>query len=238
MKDKDASFLGLAHDVRRAYERQREIIQPPKHFEEIGVRCDVLILWPVLWLQRRLLRRFLAFLDVRAKLSLMRWRPSSMMHCARIWYAGRYIIDLWQRLNPAQPAVFEMIDRPRGYFFRGRKRSGRPTLRCPFLVSIRSATASTQFHLRTAKKPDISRKIRCLGKIWSGIRQTVSTLVTALLCRQAEISLLSLQIGRLSEVLPIPILVGISAADAPLPREIFRKHVTGAARIRSLYWFW
>jgi len=32
VKDKDASFLGLAHDMRRAYERQRQIIQPPKHF--------------------------------------------------------------------------------------------------------------------------------------------------------------------------------------------------------------
>ncbi len=161
-----------------------------------------------------------------------------MMHCARIRYAGRYTIDLWQRLNPAQPAVFEMIDRPRGYFVHGRKRNGRPALRCSFLVSIRSVTASTQFHLRTAKKPDISTKIRRLEKIRSGILQTVSTLVTAILCRQAEISLLSLQISRLSEVLALPILVGISAADAPLPRGIFREHVTGAARIRSLYWFW
>lgn len=36
-------------------------------FEEIGVRYGVLILWPVLWLQHRLLRRSLAFLDDRAK---------------------------------------------------------------------------------------------------------------------------------------------------------------------------
>ncbi|CUX05339.1 conserved hypothetical protein [Agrobacterium fabacearum S56] len=60
VQDKYASFLGLAHDVRRAYERQRQVIQPPKHFEEIGVRYDVRILWPVLWVQHRLLRRFLA----------------------------------------------------------------------------------------------------------------------------------------------------------------------------------
>lgn len=91
---------------------------------------------------------------------------------------------------------------------------------------------------KNCEKPDISRKIRRLEKIRSGILQTVSTLVTALLRRQAEISLLSLQIGRLSEVLPIPILVGISAADAPLPRGIFRKQIMGAARIRSFWWFW
>lgn len=36
-------------------------------FEEIGVRYGVRILWPVLWLQHRLLRRSLAFLDDRAK---------------------------------------------------------------------------------------------------------------------------------------------------------------------------
>ncbi|CVI23701.1 hypothetical protein AGR1A_pAt10041 [Agrobacterium fabacearum CFBP 5771] len=53
-------------------------------FEEIGVRYGVRNLWPVLWLQHRLLKRSLAFLDDRAKLSLMRWRPSSTMHCARI----------------------------------------------------------------------------------------------------------------------------------------------------------
>ncbi|MGV1867608.1 DUF6904 family protein [Rhizobium sp. 23-156Da] len=63
VKDKEGSFLGLAYDVRKAYERQREIIKPPKHFEEIGVRYGVQILWPVLMLQQRLLRQSLAFLD-------------------------------------------------------------------------------------------------------------------------------------------------------------------------------
>ena len=53
--DKEGSFLGLAYDVRKALEQQREIIQPPKHFEEIGVRYGVQILWPVLLLQQRLL---------------------------------------------------------------------------------------------------------------------------------------------------------------------------------------
>src|SRR4051812_43060064 len=52
--DKEGSFLGLAYDVRKAFERQREVIQPPKHFEEIGVRYGVQILWPVLLLQQRL----------------------------------------------------------------------------------------------------------------------------------------------------------------------------------------
>lgn len=67
VKDKQRSFLGLAYDGRRAYERQRQIIQPPNIFKEIGVRYGVRILWPVLWLQHRLLRRSLAFLGDQAK---------------------------------------------------------------------------------------------------------------------------------------------------------------------------
>jgi hypothetical protein len=32
--DKEGSFLGLAYDVRKAFERQREVIQPPKHLKK------------------------------------------------------------------------------------------------------------------------------------------------------------------------------------------------------------
>ncbi|WFS25164.1 DUF6904 family protein [Rhizobium rhododendri] len=67
VNDKEGSFLGLAYDVRKAYVRQREILQPPKHLEEIGVRYGVQILWPVLMLQQRLLRQSLALLDHKAK---------------------------------------------------------------------------------------------------------------------------------------------------------------------------
>lgn len=67
VKDKEGSFLGLAYDVRKAYERQREVIRPPKHFKEIDVRYGVQILWPVLMLQHRLLRQSLAFLNHTAK---------------------------------------------------------------------------------------------------------------------------------------------------------------------------
>jgi hypothetical protein len=34
-------FLGLAYDERKAYEQQREILQPHQHYEEIGVRYGV-----------------------------------------------------------------------------------------------------------------------------------------------------------------------------------------------------
>jgi hypothetical protein len=53
-------------DIRKAYEQQREIIPLLPHYEEMGIRCGV-ILWPVLLLQQRMLRLSLAYLDHSAK---------------------------------------------------------------------------------------------------------------------------------------------------------------------------
>jgi hypothetical protein len=63
IKDQEGLFIALAHDVRKAYQKQREIIQPPEHFEEIGTRYGVEIIWPVLLLQHQLLRSSLGFID-------------------------------------------------------------------------------------------------------------------------------------------------------------------------------
>jgi hypothetical protein len=117
--DKEGSFLGLAYDVRKAFERQREVIQPPKHFEEIGVRYGVQILWPVLLLQQRLLRQSLAFLDHTAKTQAITYALEAVVEDALREDFGAqagHIIDLWQRLDPAQPEVFEMIDSRGGIF--------------------------------------------------------------------------------------------------------------------------
>ncbi|MFK3691736.1 DUF6904 family protein [Agrobacterium tumefaciens] len=119
VKDKEGSFLGLAYDVRKAYERQREVIQPPKHIEEIGVRYGVQILWPVLMLQQRLLRQSLAFLNHTAKTQTIAYALEAVIEDALREDFGAqagHIIDLWQRLDPAQPEVFEMIN-SRGAIF-------------------------------------------------------------------------------------------------------------------------
>ena len=63
VRDKEGMFLSLAYDVRKAYERQREIISPPPHYDEMGLRYGVQVLWPVLLLQQRMLRGSLAYLD-------------------------------------------------------------------------------------------------------------------------------------------------------------------------------
>jgi|JI6StandDraft_1071083.scaffolds.fasta_scaffold57091_1 hypothetical protein len=46
-----AHLLGLAYEVRKAFELQREILESPPHYEEIGRRYGVKLLWPVLLVQ-------------------------------------------------------------------------------------------------------------------------------------------------------------------------------------------
>lgn len=117
--DKEGSFLGLAYDVRKAFERQRELIQPPKHFEEIGVRYGVQILWPVLMLQQRLFRQSLAFLNHTAKTQAITYALEAVIEDALREDFGAQaenIIALWQRLNPAQSQVFNMMNSRGGIF--------------------------------------------------------------------------------------------------------------------------
>lgn len=55
-------LLGLAYDVRKAFERQRDIIKPPRHATDMGVRYGVNVLWPVYLVQVRLLREAMGFM--------------------------------------------------------------------------------------------------------------------------------------------------------------------------------
>jgi hypothetical protein len=55
-------LLGLAYDVRKAFERQRDIIKPPRHAADVGVRYGVNVLWPVYLVQVRLLREAMGFM--------------------------------------------------------------------------------------------------------------------------------------------------------------------------------
>jgi len=117
--DKEGAFLGLAYDLRKAFERQREVIQPPKHFEEIGIRYGVQILWPVLMLQQRLLRQSLAFLNHTAKTQAITYALEAVIEDGLREDFGAqagHIIDLWQRLDPAQSQVFAMMNSRGGIF--------------------------------------------------------------------------------------------------------------------------
>ncbi|MFA1627014.1 hypothetical protein ACDY96_31080 [Rhizobium mongolense] len=128
VKDKEGAFLGLAYDVRKALEQQREILQPPQHFEEIGLRYGVKILWPVLLLQHRLLRLSLAFLSHSAKTQSITYALEAIIEEALLEDFGaqaKRAIDLWQRLDPAQPVVFDMLQSRGAIFCSWTKRSER-----------------------------------------------------------------------------------------------------------------
>lgn len=117
--DKKGSFLGLAYDVRKAFEHQGEILQPPKHFEDVGVRSGVKVLWPVLLLQHRLLRQSLAFLSHSAKTQSITHALEAIIDEALREDFGAQAeraIGLWRRLNPAQPEVFDMLKSRGGIF--------------------------------------------------------------------------------------------------------------------------
>jgi len=99
--DKEGLFLGLAYDVRKAFERQRETIEPPAHFEEIGVRYGVNILWPVLLVQQRIMRASLAYIDSSALDQAMTYALESVIEVAikaDFPASSADIIELWKQL--------------------------------------------------------------------------------------------------------------------------------------------
>lgn len=112
ISNKEGMFLGLAYDVRKAFERQREIIKPPKHFEEIGVRYGVQILWPVLLMQQRLMRASLAYLDSSALSQAMAYALEAVIEDSlKEDFAANSarIIELWRRL-PTDPGGLAKLD--------------------------------------------------------------------------------------------------------------------------------
>ena len=114
----DGPFLGLAYDVRKAYEQQREILQPPEGFEEIGVRYGVEILWPVLLVQHRMLRVSLGYLDHSRRHQAITYALEAVIEDALredFGMQGQTIIDHWLRLDPVID-IFEKLD-SRGAMF-------------------------------------------------------------------------------------------------------------------------
>jgi hypothetical protein len=113
IRNKEGSFLGLAYDARKAYERQRRVIEPPQHFEEVGIRYGVEILWPVLLMQSRMLRASLAFIDSTKKQQAIAFSLESVIEEAiddDFGASGPLIRERWERLDPAHPALEARLD--------------------------------------------------------------------------------------------------------------------------------
>lgn len=111
--DEEVVFLGLAYDLRKAYEQQREIIPPPDGHEEIGTRFGVEILWPVLMVQQRLLRVSLSYMDHSKRHQAVTYALEALMEDAVAEdFGGRAarIYQLWQRIDPASPWPMAKLD--------------------------------------------------------------------------------------------------------------------------------
>ena len=63
IRDKDGFFLGLAYDLRKAYEGQRLTLKGDPDYPEVGPRMGFEVLWPTIMVQCRQLRDSLAFID-------------------------------------------------------------------------------------------------------------------------------------------------------------------------------
>jgi hypothetical protein len=118
IREDDGPFLGLAYDVRKAYEQQREILRPPEGYEEIGVRYGVEILWPVLLVQQRMLRVSLGYLDHSRRHQAITYALEAAIEAGLredFGAQGQTMVDHWLRLDPT-PDIFEKLD-SRGAMF-------------------------------------------------------------------------------------------------------------------------
>lgn len=111
--EEDGSFLGLAYDVRKAYEQEREILKPPQGMAALGPRYGVQILWPVLLLQQRLLRASLAYIDHGRRHQAIIYALEAVIEDGLkedFPADGDRLVALWQQLNPVFPSVFAKLD--------------------------------------------------------------------------------------------------------------------------------
>jgi hypothetical protein len=118
IREEDGEFLGLAYDVRKAYEQQREILQPPEGYEEIGVRYGVQILWPVLLVQQRMLRVSLGYLDHSRRHQAITYALEAVIEAGLredFGAQGQTMVDQWLRLDPT-PDIFDRLN-SRGAMF-------------------------------------------------------------------------------------------------------------------------
>jgi hypothetical protein len=112
IKDREGLFLNLAYDVRKAYDRQREILQPSSDHEEMGIRYGVQALWPVILLQQRMLRVSLAYLEHTAKTQAITYALEAVIEEALKEDFAAFGVEAvahWQRLDPAYRNVFDCL---------------------------------------------------------------------------------------------------------------------------------
>lgn len=120
VRNKEGVFLGLAYDIRKAYEGQRKKLKSPEGYPEIGPRFGVEILWPVLLVQSRILRTSMAFIDTDKGAQANAYALEHVIECAlKADFGGDFgavLIEAWMRINPAHPWPEEKLN-SRGAFY-------------------------------------------------------------------------------------------------------------------------
>lgn len=120
IKEKEGSFLGLAYDLRMAYQGQRRVIKSEQDFIEVGLRFGVEILWPVLLIQSRMLRASMAFINTDKLMQAHAYALEAVIEDAlkKDFGAdlGLRLIDRWMAIDPAHPWVESKIESRGGYF--------------------------------------------------------------------------------------------------------------------------
>ncbi|MGY4816161.1 DUF6904 family protein [Pseudomonas chlororaphis subsp. piscium] len=113
LDDKESWFLGLAYDARKAYEQQRQVLQPPTHLPEKGVCYGVEIIWPVILLQCSMLRTSLSTFDSTKLDQAMTYALEYIIHTALEDDFGPYaraIIENWERIDNRHPYPGQNLD--------------------------------------------------------------------------------------------------------------------------------
>jgi hypothetical protein len=113
IQNKEGMFLALAYDARKAYEGQRTVIKPEKHFAEMGVRYGVEILWPVLLVQCRLLRCSLGYFDSTKIQQAIAYALEDVIETAideAFGAEAAHVALEWQRIDASQPEVVDKLD--------------------------------------------------------------------------------------------------------------------------------
>lgn len=119
IKDKEGLFLGLAYDVRKAFERQRRILKPPAQDRDVGPAFGVEILWPVILFQSRMLRIALGHMPHGHRHQGMTYLLEDVVDKAiRAQFPEQAVslIDAWRDLDPFARDMDAVLD-SRGALF-------------------------------------------------------------------------------------------------------------------------